>query len=111
MTQTTNTSRDTTYDSLPCICETCAECPYVGADGNCGGDLPMDGDGGDTPPTGPIASEEHADEHDEQPSLTHTLTLTASEHMVIEQLLCAAADNECGDTWWYRRVQDILAKM
>lgn len=110
MTQTTNTSRDTTYDSLPCICETCAECPYVGADGNCGGDLPMDGDGGDTPPTGPIETEEHADEHDGQP-LAHTLTLTASEHMVIEQLLCAAADNECGNTWWYRRVQDILAKM
>lgn len=29
-------------DSLPCLYPTCAECPYVGADGRCSGDLPVD---------------------------------------------------------------------
>lgn len=45
---TDTTIKTTTIDTgaaaiadLPCLFPTCAECPYVAADGTCGGDLPI----------------------------------------------------------------------
>lgn len=74
MTDTTiNTTIDTgaaAIADLPCLFPTCAECPYVAADGTCSGDLPM----GDNTPTGPMGG-------DSQPSVDGQLPIVHAHYI------------------------------